>query len=348
MFLGFSAGTEGLEIGGFANINKHNTKGFQIAGFANYSGGTLNGFQFAGFGNIVADSSNGFQAGGFGCYTGRSLKGIQLGGNSCVTLRNLDGMQIGGLANYAGSVKGAQITGFANACKGKLDGIQVAGYVNYADTVKGAQIASFANVSKRYVKGIQVSGFFNYARKIKGAQIGIVNIADSVKGVSIGLFSFIRKGYRRYEFAANEVFYLNASFKTGTNKFYNIFSVGARYDHQRAGWGIGYGIGTQIDFSPKLFMNAEMSSYYLSYDNYIVTVANNLNRVNVDLGLQLSKHFDVFLGASYNIYISQWYNPDTGEYGQQIAPYKMVSQTWADSDMHMWIGGQAGIRFKEF
>jgi len=104
---GYTAGVNGIEIGGLFNIDKGSSKYLQVAGIFNLVGGSLVGFQFAGLNNKVLDS--------------------------------VKGLQIAGLINKAyGPVSGLQISGFNNVAH-KLKGVQI-GLVNVADSSAGASI----------------------------------------------------------------------------------------------------------------------------------------------------------------------------------------------------------------
>lgn len=104
---GYTAGVNGLEVGGLFNMNKRDSKYLQMAGVFNLVGGTFSGFEFAGVSNKVLKDVNGLQIAGFM----NSSKG---------TVR---GMQASGLHNEAHNLKGLQI-----------------GFLNVADTSHGASL----------------------------------------------------------------------------------------------------------------------------------------------------------------------------------------------------------------
>ncbi len=104
---GYTAGVNGIEIGGLFNINKRDTRYLQLAGIFNLVGGKVTGFQLAGVGNQALDT----------------VKGIQ----------------VSGFINKADSqVSGLQIAALHNKAK-MLNGVQI-GIVNVADTSEGASI----------------------------------------------------------------------------------------------------------------------------------------------------------------------------------------------------------------
>src|SRR4029079_14552216 len=158
---GYTAGTNGVEIGGLFNIDKKEVKYFQAAGILNVDGGKMKGFQVAGINNTVLDTSYGFQAAGIN----NLVKG------------KFAGFQVGGIYNHvADSVRGVQAAGVANFARRKLSGVQLAGV---------------GNVSNKETDGVQIAGVFNYSKKLKGVQIGLIIVADTSAGYSIGLINII-------------------------------------------------------------------------------------------------------------------------------------------------------------
>ena len=118
VFGGYTAGTNGMEIGGLFNIDKQEVKYFQAAGIFNVDGGKMKGFQVAGINNTVLDTSYGFQAAGIS----NLVKG------------KFAGFQVGGIYNHvADSVKGFQAAGIANFARRKLSGVQIAGVITDAE-----------------------------------------------------------------------------------------------------------------------------------------------------------------------------------------------------------------------
>ncbi len=105
------------------------------------------------------------------------------------------------------------------------------------------------NLATNTVPGSQIYVFFNKAKVVKGPQIGFINFAHRVSGVQFGFLSIARHGYRRIELSGNETFHGNISYKTGTHKLYNIFTVGGRTDNNIATRSYGYGKGSGFKLS---------------------------------------------------------------------------------------------------
>ena len=133
---GYTAGLNGVELGGVINIDKKKVQGLQAAGVANVVGGPVKGVQLAGSHNIVLDSVQGLQAAGIGNFNKGKLKGVQLAGVMNKVSDSVEGMQAAGIINIAkGQVKGLQLAGVVNRTS-RLRGVQI-GLVNIADTSEG-------------------------------------------------------------------------------------------------------------------------------------------------------------------------------------------------------------------
>lgn len=104
---GYTAGVDGVELGGLFNINKRDTRYVQFAGVFNLVGGTVTGLQLAGVSNQALDT----------------VKGAQIAGFSNTAEGQVSGLQLSTLNNRAHKLKGVQI-----------------GLVNQADTSEGVSI----------------------------------------------------------------------------------------------------------------------------------------------------------------------------------------------------------------
>lgn len=377
VFAGYSGGVEGVEFGGFLNIVREDVKGAQFAGFANITGGktkgtqlagffnnnrgsitgvqaagfnnfvmdTIKGAQLAGFNNIVVGRLDGIQASGFNNIATQNSDGIQIAGFSNIAVRDLNKLQAAGFLNYAGSAKGMQVAGFGNVTKGEMAGTQIAGFFNSGTDVKGLQIAGFMNFCLREMSGTQLSSMLNVGGKIKGTQVGFLNFADSVSGATIGFFSFVVKGYHEVEITANEVFYGNVMFKTGTHKFYNIFAASFYPRLDRKMYSLGYGIGTDFRLGKRLDLNFDAIGYHLNEDPFWTNDLNMLTKARLNLGVKLFKGVFFVVGPEFNIYTSHRYDIDNNRLGSSLAPYTFYDKDVRGTNVQMWVGGTAGLRF---
>jgi len=310
---GYTAGTNGVEIGGLFNIDKKAVQYFQAAGMFNIVGGSMKGFQAGGITNTVLDSVTGMQAAGIS----NLVKG------------KFTGFQVGGIYNHVtDSVSGMQAAGIANFAKRKVSGVQVAG---------------IANVSNKETHGVQIAGLLNYSKRLKGVQIGLINIADSSDGYSIGLINVVLKGYHKLSFFANEMTDINAAFKTGNSKLYSILLAGMRSDREAKAYTMGYGLGMELSMNKKksLTLNPELYSQYFYFGSW--DYSNIMNRLQVNLNVKLGKFVSFFAGPSVSLYFSDQ-QPQIKGYHKPGPPDGYKNFTVNDK-ITGWFGWNAGINF---
>jgi hypothetical protein len=308
---GYNGGVNGLEAGGLFNIDKKYVQYGQVAGLFNIVGGHMNGLQVAGLNNTVLDT----------------VKGVQISGVSNIVKGKLTGFQVGGVYNHVtDSVKGVQVAGVGNFSKKQ---------------VSGAQIAGVANISNRGITGVQVSGVINYARHLKGVQVGLINVSDTSEGFSIGLINIVLKGYHKLVFSTDEVVNLNAAFKTGSHKLYNILQAGINLKDSAEVFSFGYGIGSEFSLGNTVTLNPEITAQHLYLGSW--DYANILSRFHLNLNLKLGKYVSLFAGPVFNVY-----------YSEQAVTFPGYKSPIPDGDYHQyklgsnvkgWLGWNAGINF---
>lgn len=308
LFGGYTAGVDGVELGGIFNVTKKDVKKVQLAGMLNVVGGSVNGVQAGGLANLVLDST--------------------------------DGVQAAGLANTVrGSIHGVQAAGIINASLDKLYGVQVAGIVNLAaKSVRGTQIAGTANINGGSLKGSQIAGILNYSKNMHGTQIGLVNVADTSSGVGFGLLNLVRKGYHKVSISSNEVLNTNISIKTGNAKLYTMLIGGMNVSDSKKVYSAGIGWGHDFIFNHRLSLAAELLSQFL----YLGKPVNNhyLNKAQTHLQFKATKFITVFAGPSYSVYYSKAIGIAGEGYKTDIAP--RYSRSFSDK-VRAWIGWNAGL-----
>ncbi|MBC7919697.1 MAG: secretin and TonB N-terminal domain-containing protein [Ferruginibacter sp.] len=344
---GASAGLEGVEVGGLLNAENDYVDGVQVSGFGNLVRNEVTGVQAAGFANVNGGYTRGVQAAGFANVVLDSAQSVQVAGFANVVAGNQRAAQVAGFSNVTnGDAGSAQVAGFANVANGHVRGGQVAGFLNVTTgNVTGGQVAGFANVTAGDVQGVQVSGFFNHARRVRGSQIGFINVADSVTGVSIGFLNFVRRGYHRLEIWGSEALFVNAAFKTGTPRFYNILALGMQPRQDRVRWGVGYGIGTEQRLSRGLTLNLDAVAYQINENQWWTNRLNLLNQVKLTLGARLTNRTRVLLGPTFNAQVSRLFDAENNRYGTDLAPWYFYDRTNGQTNVRMWIGFHAGFRF---
>ncbi|HEX2847863.1 MAG TPA: STN and carboxypeptidase regulatory-like domain-containing protein [Chitinophagaceae bacterium] len=310
---GYTAGTNGIEIGGWFNIDKKDVKYAQFAGWFNVVGGQMKGIQVAGINNTVLDTVKAMQAAGVGNF----VKG------------RFNGFQVGGVYNHvADSVKGVQAAGVANFARKKLSGVQIAGV---------------ANISNKETRGVQIAGVLNYSKRLKGLQVGLINIADTSDGYSIGLINVILKGYHKLSFSAHELMNVNVAFKTGNSKLYSILEAAIQSNSNEKIYSFGYGLGREMPLNKKrsFTFNPELHSQYLYLGSWDYT--NILNRLHLNLNIKLGKFISIFAGPAVSVYMS---DQKTGFKGYYFPGPPGGYKHFTISDkVTGWFGWNAGINF---
>lgn len=326
ILIGYNGGLDGFEVGGFGNVIKQDAIGFQGAGFGNIVLGSMEGAQISGFANIANNDSKGLQLTGFGNVNGGGFNGLQGAGFVNIADGNSDALQI---------------AGFGNLNSGDLEGIQLAGFANITNNLEGVQGAGFANIA-RNVKGAQIAGFANIAKNVEGIQLGVFNICDSIDGIPIGVFSFVRKGYKAFEFWSSESLHMNFSFKMGVKKFYNILAVGGNF---RNGFnlGLGYGVGSEFDIAENTIFNFELLSWDIN-KNWLFNDNVMLNQMRLNFGMKFNENQSFFVGPTINVLLTDTYNSNINP--KTFAPYYFMNHTTPHGiNIKSWIGLNGGIRF---
>jgi hypothetical protein len=363
VFGGYSRGTHLVELGGFFNIDREKVTGIQAAGFFNIVGDTMHGVQLAGSFNV----------------TGKSMKGVQAAGLLNLNVGHGSGLQMAGMANLnAKGHSGVSLAGLLNANRFSVRGVQVAGMLNItADTLAGVsgaglmnlnwygkqsleiagvlnstrfgdhnvQIAGFMNNTARGSSDLQVAALLNRTHVLKGLQIGMFNYADSASGIPIGLLSFVKKGLHQLEVSADELFYINTTFRTGVRAFHNILTAGVRPGPAGNLWSIGYGIGTSFRIKKQFRGEATASSHHVSVgDFYFAT--SELYRFYLGVEYRLAKNMSVAAGPTFNLYWSDTLLPGYESTYSKIAPYYSFNKALAnDFNLKGWFGARVAIRF---
>lgn len=313
---GYSMGTTKFEFGGLFNIDRGDASVFQAAGLFNANGGKMTGFQLAGLFNANRHGVSGFQT--------------------------------AGLANVnADSVKGPQIAGLVNVNTKRAAGFQVAGLTNVQlGDYKGSQLAGLINVTNGKVGGSQVAGLVNLAYRVDGSQIGFLNVADTVNGVAIGFLSFVKSGYHKLEFSADEVFYTNIALRTGTHAFYNIFTAGLKPERfTDTFWTVGYGIGSAPKINRWLYLNFDLTANQVSKGRWTDAI-NLVNKLYGGVEVQVTRGVSLAAGVTLNGYVTKTNYEDYPYLFTDYIPHIFYEKTYEEEvNLKMWWGWKFGIRF---
>ncbi len=331
----------GVQAAGLVNV-ADNVNAVQLAGLVNVTKGHFDGVQLAGLINSVGDDIGSSR---LDSITSKYSPGVQLAGLVNVG-KNVNAVQVAGLVNVSKrNFSGVQIAGIGNNVSSDGNGVQVAGLYNVNGGDGQSQLAGLTNIADD-IKGSQISAIFNKAKRVDGVQIGLINVCDTTSGGSIGLINIVKKGYNRFEVAGNITLGAQGALKFGSYKFYNIIQGSKKIS--KPGWSLGYGIGTAAILSEKTLLNFELIASHVNEGNSWTNKLNLLSQFRIAAEVKIGKRFSFFGGPTFNIMFSDLYDPDTGEYGSSIVPYTIYVNNkngTNQTDIKMWIGFNAGLRF---
>ena len=334
----------GVQAAGLFNYVAGNVQGVQLAGVFNHTVQTLTGTQVSGVLN-KADTAIGTQVSGVLCRA-RFLNGTQASGVANIAKGTAKPGQVAGVVNYIdGSISGVQLAGVANTAK-QVVGMQASGVANRAETIRGAQLSGIYNQADTVI-GIQSSGIINRTKVLKGAQFGLVNLTDSGDGVAFGLFCYNKKGIHQLEVAADELFYTNITFRTGSRRFHNLLTVGVRPDNlgSHTLWTYGYGFGTSLSLYKGMMLDADL------YSNNVIAGGNasdenQLYRIYLGFDKRIGRKTSLAFGITTNLFTYKDTPLNNGKMLSDAVPYTLWNKMGDDGRTFCgWIGGRVALRF---
>jgi hypothetical protein len=308
LLAGYVQGVKGVEFGGLLNMVKED---------ARYA-------EFAGIGNVVGNQVKGVQVGGI-FNTAREVNGVQLGGIFSYSVTRVD-VQVSGIYNQTH-------TGFA----------QTSGLMSVARSMKW-QLAGFANYA-RDTADIQVSGIINRAGYARTLQLSLINVADSSGGVCIGLFNFIKNGYHKLEYSADEVFPFNVSYRSGMKSFHTLVTIGyTPFKSTGSTFHYGYGVGSSFGKTGKLLVDIDMT-FREVFSNKALSFNNHIYQVYAGIDKPLSPKISIAAGLTYNFLVYNTAQPEDARFAT-LPPYEISSMNFLNGKAgKTWFGARVALRF---
>lgn len=330
--------TQGVQIAGIINFNKSDVEGVQVGGITNFNLTNLKGTQIAGVYNHTK-IVKGAQIAGI-CNLTKAIEGVQFSG-ICNLAQEMKGTQIAGICNLAQEIKGSQVAGICNLTQ-KANGLQIAGICNQAQVEQGLQIAGIVNNSDT-VYGLQLAGIVNIANYLKGGQFSFINVSDTASGIPVGFFSYVKKGYHKFEISADEAKFGILSFGTGVNKLHNIFSFGINYLNPQL-LIFGYGLGSSFSIHKKWNLNCNITIHQVKLTEEIITSPNIISKLNVNAEYKLGPKLLIGLGPTVSAY-----NTDTSDLNYTsiyaaIPPYSFYDKTKGAVNTKIWLGAKLYVK----
>jgi hypothetical protein len=310
---GYSKGVGSVELGGLFNYDAGNVRYLQIAGLA----------------NIVEGKSEGTQIAGLFNFNNSLTKAVQIGGFFNVDLGDFENIQIAGVGNWvSGDVKGVQIGGLINHNRKTITGVQISTLYNYAPNIIGSQI-SLVNKTKR----------------LKGVQVGLINLSDTCEGLPIGFFSYVKKAYHKLELAIDENFLATISFRTGMERFHNIFILGTQIAQNNSVSTFGYGLGTLFDNHQKWHYGFDFTTQQLVGKNSEAEALNLLNKFTPYAVFSAHPKFQMIAGCSVNLSLFDKTSITYVTHFDNYPPSYFYNNNFGNFNVKGWIGFKIGARF---
>jgi len=312
--VGRAKNVKGVDGQAFLSWIDEDTKGAQLSGFVSVAGGSIEGVQGAGFINYAGDAD------------------LQGAGFVSVASGDIRYGQLSGFTNIAtGNVTGVQGSGFLNIATGEeFKGVQASGGLNVSGDLEGVQ-AGIVNVGKE-VNGVQ-AGLLNVGEKTSGLSLGLVNVAKESDAVTIAPLNFIGNGIHNIDIWASESSAVTADVKFGGKYIYTLIGAGTvRIDDPW--WTFGFGMGVHIP-AKLTWLEVDASTWGIASGGQLAPGAHT--KLRGSLGLNLSKHFQPFVGASANT----WWSDGSVRARAVGLPVGKASKGRITS----WPGVHAGIQF---
>ena len=350
-------GMGGLQASGLANVVNGNVNAAQISGLANVVDGGMGGFQASGLANVVDREVRGAQFSGLVNVTDGNLTGVQASGFLSISKENVVGTQVSALMNithgelhgaqFAGflnltdsDIRGAQLGGIFNVNIGDLQGVQICGLLNAAiGSVRGIQISGFYNRTVGDFSGLQSSGFLNKVDTLKaGIQLGVINISRKNHGLALGLVSYVEEVGLEGEISGDETRFFRAGLRSGTKKFYNLFSLGLRPGDPFR-WSFDWGFGSHLELTDISALEIGLLASHINESKFWTDKTNLLARFQLSGVFKLSNGLTLFAGPSFNFWLSGKSD------GSDIAPWSVYDRKSGGKWIRLWPGITAGLRF---
>jgi hypothetical protein len=155
----------------------------------------------------------------------------------------------------------------------------------------------------------------------------------------------VKHGYYAFELEANDAFWINATYKMGVPKLYNIFTVGFNQQNGQEMWAVGLGMGSILPFSDRWGLNFDLTASHVNENEWWTQDLNLLNRLKMNLWVDIGP-MQFFGGPSLNVYVSQLINDEGNPGGNLIDPsLSFYEHTSGNTKTIIYPGFNFGIRF---
>ncbi|QNL48615.1 carboxypeptidase-like regulatory domain-containing protein [Olivibacter sp. SDN3] len=286
---------------------------------------------------------NKFSANLIGGYSA-GVDGVEIAGVFNLDRLHVQYVQAAGVLNMVGGgLSGVQLSGVYNTVMDTLKGVQAAGVFNLVGkNASGVQLAGVANGADT-LKGVQVAGIVNKAKYNKGFQFGLINVADTSSGVSLGMINWIGNGFKRLSISTNETLFANVDFKSGTQKFYTVVSIGAGTWSKDRIFVTGFGVGREFKRKKQQKGSSYFATELLSHqllssrdDNFLWLKGQVLYHHKIN------RTINFYMGPSINfIHLNKFIDSEPFV----AIPFNGYPHLIDNIDSKLWIGLGLGLSF---
>ncbi len=327
LFAGYGHSVNGVELGGFFNVDRMDVAGVQASGFGNIVGGEVKGVQLSGFVNLTPGGGKGTQLSGFVNHAGTRYSGVQATG----------------FVNVANNIKGAQLATFTNFTLLDMQGVQMSAFVNMAGNASGLQSSAFVNMAKE-MRGVQVAAFVNMASTVNGLQIGFINVAKKVEhGATIGILNFVKEGVHSFDIGTNDITDINLGFRSGTKHFYTLLSFGVSAYEADGVWSMGIGAGTKVNWTDKIYTDFELSTNTVQPIDTWVGNSSDDRRIQINFGFRLLKWASINAGPVLHFY--KYSTTDASpDLSGRFEGSPLFKSSGSSNSSKVWVGYSASLR----
>jgi hypothetical protein len=206
------------------------------------------------------------------------------------------------------------------------------------------QMAGIANYS-RDTAGIQISGIINRAGYASTLQLSLINVADSSGGLCIGLFNFIKNGYHKLEFSAEEIFPFNVSYRSGMKSFHTLVTIGINpFTSNGSTFHYGYGAGSSFGKTGKLLVDIDLT-FREVFSKKALSFNNHLFQLYAGIDKPLTPKISIAAGLTYNFLVYNTTQAADARFAT-LPPYEISSATFLNGKAgKTWFGGRVALRF---
>jgi hypothetical protein len=140
---------------------------------------------------------------------------------------------------------------------------------------------------------------------------------------------------------------VNLGWRTGVNKFHNVFFAGVNGFAPKFLWTLGYGIGSTFSIAKKWQFTSEATSQHVFSDVIYRNRLIFLHKISLSAEYKCSNHFRIALGPSFNVLN---YDNRSVQYASSInaiVPYSIHNISNFEDKMFTktWVGAHLSFKF---